>query len=89
MAKMRTSKGNITAKARKASGTKVGKEYKFPIADERSALSAIKLRHNGKGISASAVLAKASRWANANNNERVKKAVMAAREADKKRSGKK
>ena len=68
---MRTKSGKPSAKARKKSGMK-GKRSKgkepYPIFDQKSCLSAVKLRHHGKGISASAVLAKASRWASANNN---------------------
>jgi len=62
---MRTKKGNVTAKARSKSGSKGGK---YPIFDQKSCMSAVKLRHHGKGISAGAVLAKAARWANAHNN---------------------
>lgn len=80
---MRTKKGNVTAKARKKSGMKgAGKKGKFPVFDERSALAAIKLRHNGKGVSASAVLTKVASWASRNNNKRVLAAVAAARKAD-------
>ena len=81
MARMRTKKGNPTATARKKTGSKGGK---FPVFDRKSALAALKLRHNGKGISASAVIAKVSRWANAHNDSVVKAAVQRARETDKK-----
>ena len=76
----RTSKGNVTQTERDKSGSKGGK---FPVFDHKSAMSAIKLRHNGKGISASAVLDKVSRWANENNDDAVKNAVAKAREVDK------
>jgi len=76
----RTSKGNVTQEERDKSGSKGGK---FPVFDHKSAMSAIKLRHNGKGISAAAVLAKVSRWANEHNDEAVKNAVKKAREVDK------
>ena len=62
---MRTRKGNPTAKAREKTGSKGGK---YPIFDQKSCVSAVKLRHHGKGISAGAVLAKASRWASSHNN---------------------
>lgn len=62
---MRTKKGNPTAKAREKTGSKGGK---YPIFDQKSCVSAVKLRHHGKGISSEAVLAKASRWASANSN---------------------
>lgn len=64
---MRTKKGTVTAKARKKAGMKK-KGGKFPVFDQKSCMSAVKLRHHGKGVAASAVLAKASRWAGAHNN---------------------
>ncbi|MHA2201907.1 MAG: hypothetical protein ACXACG_15960 [Candidatus Thorarchaeota archaeon] len=82
---MRTKKGNVTAKARKKSG---GKGGKYPIFDQTSALNAIKLRHHSTTVSASSVLSRASRWASANNNTRVKTAVKNARERDRKRKKK-
>lgn len=67
--RMRTKKGTVTAKARKRTGMKgKGRKGKYPIGDQKSCISAVKLRHHGKGVTASAVLSKASRWANANNN---------------------
>ena len=66
---MRTKKGTVTAKARKKSGIRGGgKKGKYPIFDQKSCTSAVKLRHHGKGISPGAVLAKASAWAGRNNN---------------------
>lgn len=62
---MRTKKGNPTSEARKKYGTKGGK---YPIFDQKSCISAVKLRHHGKGISASAVLSRASAWANKHSN---------------------
>ena len=83
---MRTKKGTVTSRARRKAGMRGGsKKGKFPIFDQRSCLAAIKLRHHGKGVSASAVLAKASRWANAHSNSRCKAAVKRAREADRNR----
>jgi len=80
---MRTKKGTVTAKAREKSGTKGGK---YPIFDQKSCVSAVKLRHHGKGVSASSVLARASAWASRNNNAACKAAVQRAREADRKRN---
>lgn len=82
---MRTKKGNVTAKARKKSG---GSGGKYPIFDQKSAINAIKLRHHSTTVSASSVLARASRWASANNNATVRAAVKRAREADRKRKKK-
>lgn len=61
---MRTKGGNPTSEARKKTGT----NRKYPIFDQKSCLAAVKLRHHGKGISASAVLSKASAWAGKNGN---------------------
>lgn len=60
MAGMRTKKGNVTEKAREKSGDKSGR---FPIFDHKSCVSAVKLRHHGKGVSASSVLDRAAAWA--------------------------
>ena len=76
----RTKKGNVTAKAREQHGNDDGK---YPIFDQKSALSAIKLRHHSNTVSAPSVLSRASRWANKNDNETVKKAIKNAREVDK------
>lgn len=85
---LRTKKGNVTAEARRRYGMRGrGKSGKFPVFDERSAMSALKLRHHGKGVSASAVIAKVARWARAHGNKRVLAAVKRAREADRKRKG--
>ena len=78
----RTKKGNPTAEARKKHGTK-GKKY--PIFDQKSCVSAVKLRHHGKGVSAGSVLSRASSWANRQSNAACKAAVKRAREADKKK----
>lgn len=65
----RTKKGTVTAKARKTTGMKgKGRKGKYPIMDQKSCLSAVRLRHHGKGVTASAVLAKASRWASSHSN---------------------
>ena len=80
----RTPSGSPTAEQRKKSGDKNGK---FPVWDHKSAMSAIKLRHNGNGVSASAVLSKVSSWASANNDDAVKVAVAKARKVDSGSSG--
>lgn len=82
MARFRTKKGNVTAAGRKRYGNKQGK---YPIKDEKSARSAIKLRHHGKGVSASSVLNRVAAWARRNKKPGVLKAVQAARERDRKR----
>lgn len=58
----RTKKGNVTSSARKKHGNKQGK---FPIFDEKSCKSAVKLRGHGNKA---AVLNKASKWANAHGS---------------------
>ena len=84
--RMRTKKGTVTKKARSKAGMKGGsKKGKFPIFDQKSCLSAVKLRHHGKGVSASSVLAKASRWARKNDCKPCLAAIERAREADRKR----
>jgi len=76
---MRTKKGNVTSTARKKAGNRQGK---FPIFDQKSAMSAIRLRGHGDKA---AVLRRAMAWATRNNNATVKAAVKRAREADRKR----
>ena len=74
-----------TAAQRKKTGFKKGTaKGKFPMSSERQCISAVKLRHHGKGVSAKAVLNKASRAANANNWKRCKTAIRKAREVDRK-----
>lgn len=63
---MRTKKGNVTSKARKKSG---GKGGKYPIFDHKSCVSAVKLRHHGKGVSAASVLARAAAWARSHKDK--------------------
>jgi hypothetical protein len=84
---MRTKKGTVTKKARKKAGMRGGaqKKGKYPVFDVKSAMSAIRLRHHGKGVSAGAVLAKVARWARAHNKPAVLEAVAAARKKDSKR----
>lgn len=85
---MRTKKGTVTAKARERSGMKgKGKQGKYPIMDQKSCISAVKLRHHGKGVSPGAVLSKAAAWAGRNKNAACRAAVKRAREADRKRKG--
>jgi hypothetical protein len=54
---------------------------KFPIFDRTSSLSAIKLR--GHADNPDQVLNRVARWANANDDAVVKKAVAKAREVEK------
>lgn len=76
----------VRAGDRKRTGFKKGKaKGKYPMASQAQCLSAIKLRHHSKAVSASAVLAKASRAANAHGWTRCKAAIKRAREADRKR----
>ena len=77
---MRTKKGNVTEEARDKHG---GEKGDFPVFDHKSAMSAIKLRHNGKSTGASAVLSKVARWASSHNDKAALNAVAAARQADK------
>lgn len=55
---------------------------KYPVATRAQAMSAIKLRHHGKGVSASAVLSHVASRARAQGWTDVLKAVAAARAAD-------
>jgi hypothetical protein len=76
-----------TAKQRRRYGMRgKGRSGKFPVFSERTAMSALRLRGRGKGVSKKSVVDKVARWANANNNSRVKAAVKRARETDRKRS---
>lgn len=79
---MRTKGGSPSAKARAKTGTRKGK---YPIFDQKSCTSAVKLRHHGKGVSAGSVLARAAAWASRNKNAACRAAVKRAREADRKR----
>lgn len=73
----------VTADDRKKHGIKSGKnEGKFPLATEAQCISAVKLRHNGKGVTATSVLSRCSRAANENGWERCKVAIKKAREVD-------
>jgi hypothetical protein len=74
----------VTAADRKKSGMRgKGKKGKYPVETVAQCLSAIRLRHNGKGVSAAAVLAHVARSACA-KNPRVKVALAAARAKDRK-----
>lgn len=77
--RMRSKQGNPTAAARKQTGSRGGK---YPVFDHKSAMSAIRLRHHGKGISASTVLAKVRRWAKAHGDKAVLAAARAAAARD-------
>ena len=80
----RTDNGTVTKQARDEHGM-ADHHGAFPVFDQHSALSAVKLRHNGKGISAASVLAKVEAWAKSNNNKTVLAVVEAARVKDKQR----
>lgn len=72
-----------TAKQRKETGIKSGKgKGKYPLATKKQALSAIKLRHHGKGVSAASVLSRVSRSKHGKDPQ-VKAALKRARAADK------
>ena len=62
----RTKGGNVTSEERKKSG---GKGGKYPICDHKSCVNAVRLRHHGKGVSASSVLARAATWAKKHNDK--------------------
>jgi len=73
----------VTEKDRKEHGMKSGKNKgKYPLSTEAQCLSAVKLRHNGKGVSASTTLARCSRAAGENGWDRCKAAIKKAREVD-------
>lgn len=73
---MRSKKGNPTAEARDKTGMKgSGKKGKFPVFDEKSAISALKLRNHGKGVSAGSVVAKVRGYANRTGSSKVKAAL--------------
>lgn len=67
---------------RKKTGIKSGpNKGKYPLATVSQALSAIKLRHHGKGVSPSSVLSRVAR--KFGGNPRVRAALERARKADK------
>lgn len=75
----------VTAKQRKKSGMKgKGKKGKYPVSTKAQALSAIKLRHHGKNVSASAVLSHVAR-SKFGSDPQVKAAIKRARERDRKK----
>lgn len=73
----RTEKGNVTSDAREAYGDSQGK---YPIFDQRSALSAIRLRNHSNSVSPDSVLRRAQAWGKENEDTRVLNAVERARE---------
>jgi len=73
----RNESGNVTQAARDKYGS--GSQGKYPVFDQKSALSALKLRGHSDDISPGTVINKVSRWANANDNATVKAAVERAR----------
>lgn len=80
----RTDSGQPSADAKREYGIKVNGDYAYPVFDVRSALSAIKLRHNSSRVSAAKVLRHVSNSRYA-GDKRVKEALKKARETDKKR----
>jgi hypothetical protein len=77
----------VTAKDRKKSGMRGGsKGGKYPVATKAQARSAIKLRHHGKGVSASAVLAHVARKARSKGWADILAAVKNARARDRKKN---
>jgi len=80
----RTDSGQPSADAKREYGIKVNGDYAYPVFDVRSALSAIKLRHNSNRVSASRVLRHVSNSRYA-SDKRVKEALKKAREVDKKK----
>lgn len=84
MARMRTKKGNPTALARKKTGMKGGeKKGKFPVFDETSAESALKLRSHGKGVSEDEVISKVSRFAAKSKSAKLKNKIKQIRKKGK------
>jgi len=76
LAGMRTEGGNPSQKARELAGNKEGK---FPIFDQKSATSAIKLR--GYSDNPDSVLNRATTWGRENDNQTVLNAVERARQS--------
>lgn len=74
---MRTKSGGVSAAARRKHG------QRFPVFDQKSALSALKLR--GHAASKKAVVNKVSAYATKSGNATVKAAVKRARAVDKAR----
>lgn len=77
----------VTAGDRKQTGmksTKGSSGKKFPVATKAQAISAIKLRGHGKGVSSSAVLSHVAR-SKFGNDPGIKAAIARAREADRKK----
>jgi len=66
---------------------KKGAKGKYPMATRAQVLSAIKLRHHGKGVSASEVLSKAAA-SKFGKDPQVKSAIARARERDRKKGDK-
>jgi hypothetical protein len=74
-----------TSEQREKTGIKSGpNKGKYPLATKAQALSAIKLRHNGKGVSSSSVLSRVARskWG---KDPQVKAALERARKVDAKK----
>lgn len=78
--------GGKVAKVRPGDRKKTGmKGGKYPVATHAQRMSAIKLRHHGKGVSASAVLAHVASAAKKAGDTAALKAVERARERDRKK----
>lgn len=81
--------GKVAAKVRPGDRKKTGmKGGKYPVATHEQRMSAIKLRHHGKGVSASAVLSHVANAARKAGDSAALKAVARARERDKGKSSK-
>lgn len=77
--------GKKMAKVRPGDREKTGMEGgKYPVATHSQRMSAIKLRHHGKGVSASAVLSHVAAAAKKAGDTVALKAVERARERDRK-----
>ena len=76
----------VTAKDRKKTGMKGGK---FPVATHAQRMSALKLRHNGKGVSAAAVIAHVASAARKAGDKVALAACARAREVDANMRGRK
>lgn len=79
----------MTAKDRKKTGMrKSGAKGKYPVATKAQMVSAIKLRHHGKGTSASAVLSHVAAAARRKGYKDILAKVAAARKRDRARKKK-
>jgi len=72
----------VTQEDRKKTGMRGKNKGKYPVRTHQQRMSAIRLRHNGKGVSASAVLGHVARAARAAGDKAALAAVARAREVD-------